>query len=912
MNSEIYDILFVTETWLNLEPDSLLVQSTPYVCYRCDRVTHAGGTAIFIKNSLLFSKIVIPEDYSSCEVVGLDIYLTKSDHCRVICVYHPSGYSDIEKTQSLNSLLTFCVANATNSVIIVGDFNLPNIDWTVPHSSGNNCHDSFLDTCLRNNLVQLVSEPTRGKNILDLVLTNHPVRFTKLYNCEPFSETCDHDSVDFYVNFTPFVRATVTHKDFINADFDSINRYLFNVDWLVLKSNNLTVERFWSAICEKLNFCIDNYVPLKRKRKKPTRSKVLRKLAYKKKKYYKKSKNNDLYKIKYKDICKQYCARVKYESFERENSIVNHANLNMFYSYVNSKLKSKTPIAPIISNDDDIVFTDDANKARILNDYFCTVFTVDNNILPVCDKFDKHSINTVIFNFENVYKALRNLPDKTSRSPDGFPALFLKLIALSIAFPLSMLFEMSMLQGSIPNIWKTAIVCPIFKKGVSSLAANYRPISLTCIVCKVMESIIVKNVNYYLRQYNLLSKHQYGFISGKSTCTQLLATLNEWTNAINNKCNIDAIYIDFAKAFDSVCHSKLISKLLHNFGIKYELLAWITEFLSNRSQRVCINNSFSNFADVTSGVPQGSVLGPVLFLMYINDIVKCIEGNSGIKLFADDCKFYTLSSSNNRRNAYSSLCNTLTSFCNWAADWQLNIASHKCFSITYGNISLPANIYSLNNVKLNTVNSIRDIGILFSSDLKFFRHCSHISGKAYSRAYFILKCFSTNNVDLLIRAYKVYVRPILESCTPVWCPYLIKDIHIVEKVQKFFTRKVCQRCNLSYCNYSERLALCSLQSLEYRRIQFDLYMCYKIVNNLVDLNFDDFFCFSNNIYSLRGHSLKLSSTSKYTNNIRANFFSERVIKIWNSLPYSIVNCDNFSTFKARLNCHCLQHFCKIY
>ena len=178
------------------------------------------------------------------------------------------------------------------------------------------------------------------------------------------------------------------------------------------------------------------------------------------------------------------------------------------------------------------------------------------NILPVCDKFDKHSINTVIFNFENVYKALRNLPDKTSRSPDGFPALFLKLIALSIAFPLSMLFEMSMLQGSIPNIWKTAIVCPIFKKGVSSLAANYRPISLTCIVCKVMESIIVKNVNYYLRQYNLLSKHQYGFISGKATCTQLLATLNEWTNAINNKCNIEAIYI------------LILSKLLIAFAIQ--------------------------------------------------------------------------------------------------------------------------------------------------------------------------------------------------------------------------------------------------------------------------------------------------------------------------------------------------------
>ena len=156
-----------------------------------------------------------------------------------------------------------------------------------------------------------------------------------------------------------------------------------------------------------------------------------------------------------------------------------------------------------------------------------------------------------------------------------------------------------------------------------------------------MEKIIVNCINSYIREYNILSKDQFGFIKNRSTCTQLLSTLNDWMKAVSRNHRVDAVYIDFVKAFDSVCHTKLIAKL-KLYGINYELLLWIKNYSSDRSQRVIVNNSISTSISVTSGVPQGSIIGPILFLLFINDIVSTLEDNCKIKLFADDCKFYGL------------------------------------------------------------------------------------------------------------------------------------------------------------------------------------------------------------------------------------------------------------------------------
>ena len=260
-------------------------------------------------------------------------------------------------------------------------------------------------------------------------------------------------------------------------------------------------------------------------------------------------------------------------------------------------------------------------------------------------------------------------------------------------------------------------------------------------------------------------------------------------------------------------------------------------FLSDRSQQVAVGSALSASLPVLSGVPQGSILGPTFFLVYINDVVTTVERTCSFKLYADDSKF----SQSRRDDENGPLVRTLGNFCEWAQSWQLRVAYEKCSVFSCGNLSLPELPYSLSGHQLDNVSRMRDIGVMMSSDLKSSAHCASIAASAHPRAHLIMKYFQCSNCDLLVRAFKTYVRPLLESCTPAWSPYLSKDIICIEKVQKTFTRRVCQRTGVTHADYSQRLSLLKLESLELRRLKFDMTMVFKIVRQLVDLSFDDFF-----------------------------------------------------------------------
>ncbi|MCP4476281.1 MAG: reverse transcriptase family protein [Gammaproteobacteria bacterium] len=390
-------------------------------------------------------------------------------------------------------------------------------------------------------------------------------------------------------------------------------------------------------------------------------------------------------------------------------------------------------------------------KSDLLSVYFSSVFTLDNgtplNINHVCPP----SVNRVDFSPLSVFKALCKLKGKRSLGPEGIPSLFFKKLAAPLAFPLSLIMQHSLVTGSLPNLWKTAVVIPIFKnKGSRSDFHNYRPISLTSPASKSAENIIREALVKHLSDHRLISQAQHGFLAKRSTVTQLLLCLNEWSKAIDAGKGVDVAYLDIAKAFDSVPHAKLLEKLVA-YGIHGNLLAFIKDFL-DRTQRVKIENSFSGEMKVTSGVPQGSVLGPILFLIYINDLPSVIS-NSGIYIFADDTK---ISFSVQNLTDKAKLVVDLESVFDWATSNQLLVALEKCFMLHIGR-SNPKFNYNIKGVQIESSDSVRDLGVIMSANMQFSQHCNTVAKKAHIRANMIHRSFETKCPKFLRNLFATYV-----------------------------------------------------------------------------------------------------------------------------------------------------------
>jgi hypothetical protein len=535
----------------------------------------------------------------------------------------------------------------------------------------------------------------------------------------------------------------------------------------------------------------------------------------------------------------------------------------------------------------------DIAKCNLLSEKFGSVYTKDDGNLPCFHRklCPNVSIDSVAFNESSVRAALRKLPAKTSNTPDGLPSLLLKRVADAVAAPLAVIFSLSFAEGVLPRIWLTANVAPVYKKNDASDPLNYRPISLTCICCKVMESIIRENVLKHLEQHKLISVHQHGFVSKKSTCTQLLECETDMSKYLRRESGVDVIYLDFAKAFDTVSHPKLLYKLL-KYGIVGNLLSWISAFLCDRSQRVLLNGVASEPVSVKSSVPQGSCLGPLLFVLYVNDVVDCVSDLPvKIKLFADDVKIYASVAN------VQFLQVALDRIVNWSREWQLTLAKSKCTVLNLGKNS--EMIYSIEGFELARNVSSRDLGVQLSANCKSSEHCCLLANKAMRRAGMIFRAFSSSCVDTLLKAYNVYVRPMLENGTQAWCPYLKKDIKAVERVQKFFTRIMFKRCGLQKQSYLKRLQLLGLDTLEIRRIRNDLVLYYKIMHGYSVLSATENFQRSANTET-RGHSLKLVKPFCRTKFLE-NAFHVRRVNLWNNLTEKHVSAPSVNSFVSQLN-----------
>jgi len=401
-----------------------------------------------------------------------------------------------------------------------------------------------------------------------------------------------------------------------------------------------------------------------------------------------------------------------------------------------------------------------------------------------------------------------------------------KSCAEAFAQVLSVIYTQSFQSGKIPKLWKQAQITPIFKKGSRSTVGNYRTISLTVLSCKIMERI--RDVMMvHLFNGSLIAPEQHGFVLNKFTITNLLETVDRISEGIDNGWSVLAVFLDFAKAFDKVCHAKLCAKIAA-YGFDESMVNWISDFLSDPKQRVTIGQDVADWKDVTSGVPQGSILGPLLFLSYTS--MTC-QTNHIIKMFADDSKLIaTIHSATD----LEVLQRDLDALSDWSTAWSMMFNVEKCKVMEFsksGHSKFSSTELSMGKSRsvLNFTNSEKVLGVAFSSNLKLSSHIKAQANKAVSILGQLRRTFRFWTKTTFRTLYCAYVIPHLEYVVVVWSPHTIKDCNILEKVQRRATKLVPRLRNETY---SHRLSVLKLTTLTERRRRGDMIMFYKTINDI--------------------------------------------------------------------------------
>ena len=790
-------------------------------------------------------------------------------------------------------------------LIICGDFNIKGIDWKHEICTQGSSHGAqdFLKKIQDLLLFQHVSEPTRYRQgqtaqTLDLIFTDEENVIKSLEYLDSLGLS-DHIVITFDVTVDQWQKRKqeASKRDYRRADFDHMRKEL-KKGKLPTQLKEMTTQEAWNLFQSKMNVLTEEYVPKKKsprkKRNMYMNNEALR-LRKRKERLWKKfldtGKDSDYSRFaKVRNELRAMTRNLK-RSFEKGLAKNLKTNPKAFWAYVNSKVKSTSGIGTLRGQNGSVAETD-SDKAKVLNSFFATTFTQEDltSIPDTVPEFEGEILEDIEFTKDEVLKRLRELDPGKSSGPDNIHPAMLKELATDISEFLALFFRKSLDESDIPEIWKRANVTPIFKKGNHHEPENYRPISLTCIACKVMEKFVRDAVIEHLLGNNLISPHQHGFLPGRSTGSQLLECLENWSKLLEEGSSVDIIYLDFRKAFDAVPHQRLLRKL-QAYGIRGKILRWIEAFLTDRKQRVVLNGESSPWLEVFSGVPQGSVLGPLCFLVYVNDIVEIVS--SSIKLYADDAKVYGHVDSQQQRQVIQ---NDLIAIEEWSKKWQLPLNIKKCSVIHLGSKN-PEYQYQLEGRTVQKTESEKDLGVIIDSEIKFHKHNASVVKKANRVLGLIKKGFDFKDEVIVTLLYKVMVRPIIEYCNTVWGPSYKLDQRNVERVQRRASKLVP---SLKHLPYEERLERLGLPSLSYRRRRGDMIALFKIITDRATGS--QFFNVESTGGRTRGHNFKLKK-SHAKRDVRRHRFSQRVINDWNGLPAHVVTSVSTTAFKKALDEH---------
>ena len=604
----------------------------------------------------------------------------------------------------------------------------------------------------------------------------------------------------------------------------------------------------------------------------------------------------------YSDLNDRYRRFFIYAQSDYEHSLMMNFKMfpKRFHSYIRNKKVGNPSVGPLRRTNGSLTSIC-GEMAEIFAEDFSSVYTNDNLDHPAPHQVCDGILDSVPLSFSDVHKRLSSLNSGSSMGPDGMHPLLLRSCSF-LSVPLYLIFRKSLLDGVVPVDWKHSRIIPLFKKGSRHVALNYRPISLTSVCCKTLERVVADCLYEYLDSCGLLSPSQFGFRQGRTVDDQLLLVYNDVSGWLDSWEAVDVVFFDFSKAFDTVSHGVLLSKLRH-LGIGGSILDWLGDFLRGRTMCVSVSGVCSEARQVTSGVPQGSVLGPLLFLIYVNFLPSSILNKC--MFFADDLKIYLklrYRSCTDLALDFSSCQRDIDSVVAVAGSWGLRMNAEKCavLRLIRGNSQcldfVPLGRYTVNGTVLNIVTSQRDLGVLVDSTLRFHGHIASIVSKAGGLSINLLRSTLCRSADFMVSLFVSHIRPLLDFASPIWNTGYQGDLRLLESVQRRWTKNIDGMEELSYAN---RLEALNLYSIKGRLLRADLLKCWKIFHGKCGIQPSDLFVMAPDV-GTRGHRFKLAFTHSSLE-CRRRFFAVRCVSSWNALPDELVSLDSVDAFKKGLH-----------
>ena len=910
------DIVCISETWIDESISDDDVNIDNYQLFRKDRTKRgarreAGGVAIYCKDDLPIRRRTDLEP-NNLELVLLEL---KTSNKRVIIgsCYRPPNMTADEVRDFLSSFqvtLNLIFSERPESLIILGDFNDKCITWDGTHRDSE-LGQRLYDLVTGNNLFQLIDEPTHitanTANLLDLLITDSPGYITDYGICAPIGDP-HHCCIycKFQIQITrkrPYTRHIWNYE---NCDFNALNQSIATAPWDVMDiyDDVNDAESYFSQLF--ISLCKE-HIPNKEitiyPKNKPWMNNEVKKAFIKRDKAHRKWKKhrNARTEAAYKNArheanAAKYLSKQNYDK-KIADKLQDPSTCNKEYWHL-SKLvygnKVKTGIPSII--DDNQIISDSQHKANLFNQHFSRKSKLPEQTpqLPPVQYVTDARLDSIEVCVSEVEEILKDLNISKANGPDNVSNRILKQVANSIARPLAKICNKSLSSGIFPDKWKEAHVSPVFKKSDRQDKNNYRPISLLSNIAKVLERLVFNVLYKYCIENNILTWRNSGYKHLDSTVNQLVFLCHKIYEALAEGKDVCFVSLDASAAFDRVWHEGLLYKL-KCYGISGTFLSWIASYLSNRKQRVVIDGSKSDWTFISAGVPQGSILGPLLFLIYVNDIINDIE--SEILLFADDTCIYEPIA--DPATSMTKVNSDLDKLARWASQWLVNFNPTKTKYLIFSkrtSIPIYPDLY-LDGKKLSKVNAHCHLGLTLSDNMCWDKHIREKCTKALKRVTLLkrigLKVPATTKRDIYIS----FIRPLLEYASVIYdnCSTHMSDM--LENVQRQAAITITGAYNNT--NHGRLLKETGLSLLAKRRKFAKVILINKIIKDKTPTYLKHLLPARNQTRNTRqGEDVFYIPLIK--KNYLLKSFIPSSLKLWNDLPQNIRNNMDLDDFRIQI------------